>query len=70
MVVTALLLSLMVLLMPFGLDAFENFLFPRPSAADRTESLQGAWPEPSEPSEPPEHGAQGVRYDYDLPETI
>ncbi|MFF4579955.1 hypothetical protein [Streptomyces sp. NPDC001389] len=62
MVVTALLLSLMVLLMPFGLDAFENFLFPRPSASDPTEAPQGPLPEA------PEHEGQGVR--YDLPGTI
>ncbi|KIF02338.1 hypothetical protein PL81_30540 [Streptomyces sp. RSD-27] len=64
MVVTALLLSLMVLLMPFGLDAFENFLFPRPPApaSDRTEPPQTAVTDPSE------HEEQGVR--YDLPGTI
>ncbi|MEW1635948.1 hypothetical protein AB0469_17940 [Streptomyces sp. NPDC093801] len=62
MVVTALVLSLVVLLMPFGLDAFENFLFPRPPAPDGTEAPQATV------TDPPEHEGQGLR--YDLPGTV
>lgn len=62
MVVTAVLLSLMVLLMPFALDAFENFLFPRPSASDRTAAHPGG------ATDLPEHGGPDVG--CDLPGTI
>lgn len=40
MVVTALLLPVMLPLMLFGLDAFENILFPPPSASPPEETQQ------------------------------
>ncbi|WP_181383773.1 hypothetical protein [Streptomyces sp. NWU339] len=40
MVVMALLLPVLLLLMLFGLDAFENFLFPPPPAPSLEETHQ------------------------------
>ncbi|MFJ2722576.1 hypothetical protein [Streptomyces sp. NPDC087437] len=42
MVVIVLLLPVMLLLMLFGLDAFENLLFPPPSVSAPEETHQGA----------------------------
>ncbi|MFJ6564688.1 hypothetical protein ACIQMV_33500 [Streptomyces sp. NPDC091412] len=42
MVVIILLLPVMLLLMLFGLDAFENLLFPPSSASALEETQQGA----------------------------